>query len=312
MKAEFAADQEAAQLGGTIDSDVAPVRADAALPMSYSQEQLWFLQRLDPAMTAYNLPRVLRLRGAVDADALERAFQAVIERHAVLRTRFFEKDGVPMQQVLPAAAFGLQRTDLSKRRGARKDEALEQEVRAIVSHVFDLGTAPVIVAKLVRLSASEHVLVFCMHHIVSDAWSNPILAKDLSDAYRIARASSGEVHLPALQQQYADYAVWQRAQADGGKWAEQLAYWNRYLGGEVPVLELPSDRPRSGRKSFDGADLTFALPKPIEEAVRRFCKAERLTPFVPLFAAWQVLLAKYSGQSDFAIGVPNAGRGHED
>ncbi len=283
-----------------------------AVAMSFAQQQLWFLQNLEPQLTAYNLPRVFRLKGPLDADALERAFQALVERHAVLRTRFFNRDGAALQMVRGDAAFGIERIDLRGEAPATQEQKLDDAVRRTVSHVFDLGVAPALVARLVRLADDEHVLALCLHHIVSDAWSNPILAKDLADAYAAALRTTGAVHLPALPLQYADYARWQRERAASGAMQRDLDHWNAHLGPEVPALELPTDHARPERLGFDGAATHFALEAPLSEALLKLCRAERSTPFVVLFAAWQVLLARYSGQYDFAVGVPSAGRHREE
>ncbi|MFL9670798.1 amino acid adenylation domain-containing protein [Variovorax sp. AB1(2024)] len=283
-----------------------------AVALSYAQEQLCFLQKLEPGLTAYNLPRVFRLAGRLDAGALERAFQALIARHSVLRTRFFEQDGVPMQSMQADAPFAVERIDLSSLDVEAQKAPLDEAVRRTAGHVFDLGVAPAMVACLVKLGDERHVLAVCLHHIVSDAWSNPILARDLAEAYRLALHSAGPVRLPPLAVQYADYAVWQRANVEGGALERQLAHWNRHLGPEVPVLDLPTDRARPSRKSFAGTALGFDVPPALALAVQKFCRAEKCTPFVALFAAWQVLLARSSGQNDFAVGVPNAGRQHEE
>ena len=292
---------------------VSTVRDGDAVALSYAQEQLCFLQKLEPGLTAYNLPRVFRLGGALDADALERAFQALIARHAILRTAFFEQDGVPMQRVQASAPFALERIDLSALSPEAQKQPLDEAVRRTAAHVFDLGAAPALVARLVKLGDRRHVLAVCLHHVVSDAWSNPILAGDLARAYRLALRSGGAaVALPPLPVQYADYAVWQRSSVQGGALARQLDHWNRHLGPEVPSLDLPTDRTRPAQKTFAGTALGFELPPALALAVQKFCRAEKCTPFVALLAAWQVLLSRLSGQGDFAVGVPNAGRHHEE
>ncbi|WP_440532063.1 amino acid adenylation domain-containing protein [Variovorax sp. YR566] len=281
------------------------------VPLSHAQEQLWFLQRLGPGLTAYNLPRMLRLQGPLDADALERAFQAVIDRHGILRTRFFEKDGVPMQQMVRDVTFVLERFDLSLESGVVRQARVDALASEMALHVFDLGAAPALVARLIRLSDEEHVLTVCLHHIVSDAWSNPILAADLASAYRLALAAGAAVRLPALPVQYADYALWQRERLQGEALATQLNYWNTHLGADVPPLELPLDGVRSSRQTFDGAVHRFELEPALAVALQKFCRTEKCTPFVVLLATWQMLLGWYSGQNDFAVGVANAGR-HRD
>jgi amino acid adenylation domain-containing protein len=290
-----------------------PTVADGqAVALSYAQEQLHFLQKLDPALTAYNLPRVFRLTGALDADAMERAFQALVARHAILRTRFIERDGVTVQEVQASAGFSLERIDLSALASEPQKARLDDLVQRTAAHVFDLEAAPALIARLARLADDRHVLAVCLHHIVSDAWSNPILAADLAEAYRLALRTEGAVRLPPLPLQYADYAVWQRALVRDGALAGQLHHWNRHLGAEVPALDLPTDRARPAQKTFVGRTLGFDLPPPLAAALQKLCRAERCTPFVVLLAAWQVLLARYSGQGDFAVGVPNAGRQREE
>ncbi|NRR33613.1 AMP-binding protein, partial [Oxalobacteraceae bacterium] len=288
------------------------VQDGEAVPLSYAQQQLWFLQSLEPGLTAYNLPRALRLTGALDAEALERAFAAVIRRHAVLRSRFFERDGVPMQQIQAAQPFVLERLDLSELAPAERQQRLDQVIARVAGHVFDLGGGVLLVATLVRLEAEQHVLALCLHHIVSDAWSNPILARDLSAAYRQALAQDGAVELAALPLQYADYALWQASQDGSAAQMDDIAFWNNYLGADVPALDLPTDHPRPARQSYRGGALHFTLPPQLALALQQFCRAEKSSPFMVLLAAWQVLMARYSGQDDFAVGVPNAGRQREE
>ncbi|WP_431261464.1 condensation domain-containing protein [Roseateles chitinivorans] len=286
--------------------------------MSFTQEPLWILQRMGEGMTAYNLPRVMRLRGPLQAEALQRAFDAVIARHAILRTRFFERDGVPMAVAQASVPFVLEQVDLSDLgrgsgdRAQTRDAAVAREVQATLNHVFDLGTAPAMVARLVRVGDDEHVLALCLHHIVSDAWSNPIFAADLSAAYALALKQSGPVALPALPLQYADHAVRQRAEMARGGFDRALAHWHAHLGAEVPVLELPTDAPRPAMPGFRGTSIAFDLDPALDAALRQFCRVERCTPFVALFAAWQLLLARFARQSEFAVGVPHAGRQDEE
>ncbi|GKT25652.1 amino acid adenylation domain-containing protein [Acidovorax sp. SUPP3334] len=299
-----------------LEGGIAPcTRAGEDLPLSCAQEQLWFLQRLVPGMTAYNLPRVLKIDGPLDADALERAFQAVIARHSILRTAFSERDGVPVQTVLPHVPFHLDRVDAAPAADPTPDalfDALADALaRDLAAHVFALGSAPALVARLVRVDDRTHLLGVCLHHIVTDAASNPILARDLGIAYGQALRRLGSVRLPALPLQYGDFAVWQRAQLQSGGFARQLEHWNAHLGPDVPALEWPMEGARAERQTFQGASLTFTLQPALCERLLRLCRAERCTPFMVLLAAWQMLLCRYSGQADFGVGVPNAGRHHE-
>ena len=276
---------------------------DAPARLSYGQRQLWLLHQLEPALTAYNLVRAFRLSGVLDADALESALRALLARHDVLRTRFTVIDDEPMQIVEPHAAFTLQRVVLM-------DAAeLQPQLQAAAAHVFDLSVAPLLFARLYRLTQDQHVLVIGMHHLVSDGWSNAVLMNDLALAYRGA-LQGVPVALPSPSLQYADYAEWQRDSAATPALQSQLDYWDNYLRG-VPPLTLPAESPRK-ELDYAGARLRFALPAALSEDVQGFCRQQGCTEFVAYFAAWQLLLARYSGQDDFAIGVPSAGRPREE
>lgn len=275
--------------------------------LSFAQQRLWFLQQLDPESTAYNLTRAFHLRGRLDELALEKAFQALIARHAVLRTRFEDVQGEPQQIVLAEVPFNL----VCEQHTGMPEEAqlaiLSRRLQHEAAQSFDLSQAPLVRVTLLHFDEQNHGLLLAMHHIVSDAWSNPILVRDLAAAY--AQALAGQTpELPALPVQYADYAVWQRQQLQGEALATELRHWRSYLGERVPVLELPTDLPRPAKPSQRGQRLRFVLPAELAAHAQAFCRAEGYTPFVLLLATWQLLLARYSGQQAFAIGVPHAAR----
>lgn len=284
-----------------------PLPSSAPSPLSFAQQRLWFLQRLAPESTAYNLTRAFHLRGKLDVLALEKAFKALIARHAVLRTRFEDRQGDPQQLVLAEVPFNLvceQHADLTEQAQlAVLGRRLQQEA----ARPFDLAQPPLLRVTLLRFDEQNHGLLLAMHHIVSDAWSNPVLVRDLAAAY--AQALAGQTpELPVLPVQYADYAVWQRQQLQGEALTAELRHWRDYLGERVPVLELPTDLPRPAKPSQHGQRLRFALPAQLAERAQVFCRAEGCTPFVLLLATWQLLLARYSGQQAFAVGVPHAAR----
>ncbi|WP_427185159.1 amino acid adenylation domain-containing protein [Bordetella bronchialis] len=285
-----------------------PAQADAQgwTRMSPAQRQLWFLHRYAPSSTAYNLPRAFLLRGPLDADALRHAFDAVARRHAILRTRFGEVDGVPMQRVDPAGRCDFASHDFSSLPAADRDAQRDACLAALAQHRFDLEGGFPLVACLIRLDTETHVLAWCLHHIASDAWSNPVFARDLARAYAAAR--DGQEALPGLRRQYADYAAWQDERAARGAWTGAVDYWDRHLGRDVPALALPADHARPADIGFAGAAHYFDVPSALSRSLRAYCASARCTPFVVLFAAWQVLLARYAGQRCFAIGVPSAGR----
>ncbi|PCF95297.1 non-ribosomal peptide synthetase, partial [Vreelandella nigrificans] len=288
------------------------VREDVVLPLSYSQQQLWFLHRYSPDLTAYNQPRAYQLTGNVDAGALERAFQALIQRHSVLRTRFFERNGVPHQSVLPSVPFSIRREDLSELAAPEQGERLERSIQNVAQHVFDLGAPPLLVARLIKLEEKSYVLVVCLHHIISDAWSNRIIESDLSEAYRQALSQDRNAKLPSLPVQYGDYVLQQQKRVATGDINKELKYWNEHLGDDVPPLEITTDHVYPKQQEFRGATKRFVLDSSLASSLKAFCHQERFTPFVPLFAAWQVVLARYCGQHDFAIGVPSSGRQQEE
>ncbi|MCC5901418.1 MAG: amino acid adenylation domain-containing protein [Halomonas sp.] len=288
------------------------IREGDVLPLSYSQQQLWFLHRYSPDLTAYNQPRAYQLTGNVDAGAIERAFQALIQRHSVLRTRFFERNGVPHQSVLPSIPFSIRREDLSELAAPEQGERLERSIQNVAQHVFDLGAPPLLVARLIKLAEKSYVLVVCLHHIISDAWSNRIIESDLSEAYRQALSQDRNAKLPSLPVQYGDYVLQQQKRVATGDINKELKYWNEHLGDDVPPLEITTDHVYPKQQEFRGATKRFVLDSSLASSLKAFCHQERFTPFVPLFAAWQVVLARYCGQHDFAIGVPSSGRQQEE
>jgi len=290
---------------------IRPQAGAGPFPLSFAQQRLWLLQRLDPVSTAYNLTRAFHLDGALDATALERAFAALIARHAILRTRLDEQEGEPCQIVQANVPFALTREDHSHVVAEARTEVLVRRLTAEAARPFDLAQAPLLRVTLLRFGEQSHGLLLAMHHVVSDAWSNPLLVRDLAAAYTAALVGQ-PADLPPLPVQYADYAVWQRARLQGPALDADLAYWRTYLGSRVPALELSTDHPHPARQSQRGRRLRFALPAALAAQAQAFCRAEGCTPFALLLAAWQVLLARYSGQQSFAIGVPHAARGHSE
>ena len=280
-------------------------RGDAA-PLSFAQERLWFLDRLQPGSTGYNVTARLRL-GAVDAPAMERALAEVVRRHEVLRTTFREVDGVPVQVVGPAAGFVLPVEDLSGLDGAAREAEVRRRFAGESAHRFDLTAGPLFRATLLRLGADEHVLLLAMHHVVTDGWSMGILFRELRalyDAYR----DGGESPLAPLPLQYADFAGWQREQGQGPAAERGLAYWTERLAGAPAVLELPADRPRPAVPSYRGGAVPIHLAAGTTERLRALARAEGATPFMVLLAAFQLVLARWSGTDDVVVGSPVAGR----
>ncbi|HWK89034.1 MAG TPA: condensation domain-containing protein, partial [Longimicrobium sp.] len=276
-------------------------------PLSFAQERLWFLDRFDGG-TSWNLPFALRLRGALDVDALERSLGEIVRRHEALRTVFRERDGTPRQMTAPFGGFRLPVTDLAHLPGETREAEVQRELVAEGgSRPFDLSAGPLFRASLLRLGAEEHVLLLSQHHIVSDGWSMGVLYRELSALYEAYR-EGGESPLPELGVQYADYAVWQREQVEGQVLERQLSYWRERLAGAPELLELPTDRPRPPVRTYRGAKVPVELSLDLLERLQALGRSEGATLYMVLLAAYQVLLSKYSGSEDIVVGSPIAGR----
>ncbi|HET7233763.1 MAG TPA: amino acid adenylation domain-containing protein [Longimicrobium sp.] len=285
-----------------------PLPRDGALPLSFSQQRLWFIDQLEPGSAAYNLPYALRLRGPVDADALERALAELARRHESLRTRFVTVDGQAAQVIDPAGPVQLARVDLSDRPADEREAALRTLVAEEALRPFDLAAGPLMRSTLVRLGDEDHALLFTLHHIISDGWSTAILVREVAELYG-AFTEGRAPSLPDLPVQYADYAAWQRGWLRGEVLEAQVAYWRQRLAGAPPVLDLPTDRPRPPTASAAGGAFRFRLRPETSEALRALGAAEGATMFMTLLAAWQALLSRYAGQADVVVGTPIAGRG---
>ncbi|HST62152.1 MAG TPA: amino acid adenylation domain-containing protein, partial [Longimicrobium sp.] len=283
------------------------IERTGALPLSFAQERLWFIDRLEPGSSTYNIPVAWRLEGALDRAALERALGEIVRRHEALRTVFREVDGSPVQVVAPFAGFALPVEDLSALGEADREDAVKRRAGEEARRPFDLAAGPLFRAALLRLGEEAHVLLLTMHHVVSDGWSMGVLFRELSSlyaAYREGRASP----LPALAVQYADYAVWQREQLAGEALDRQLAYWKERLSGAPELLELPTDHPRPPVQSYRGAGVPVALSPELLERLQGLGRSEGATLYMTLLSAFGVLLSRYGGGDDIVLGSPIAGR----
>ncbi len=275
----------------------ATVRGDA-MPVSFAQERMWFLDRMEPGSSGYAIPLALRLRGRLDRDALERSLTEIVRRHEALRTTFRDADGRPVQEIHPPRPVALPAETV-----VDVAAALEAET----ARPFDLAEGPLFRAKLLRVSDDEHVLLACVHHIVSDGWSMGVFARELSALYgAFAQGEESPLGTPAVQ--YADYAAWQREHLRGARLDAHLAYWTERLRGAPALLELPTDHPRPAVQSHHGASHRFTIPAPLVAELRALGQREGATLYMVLLAAWSVLLSRHSGQDDVVIGSPIAGR----
>ncbi|MCP3142127.1 non-ribosomal peptide synthase/polyketide synthase [Pyxidicoccus sp. QH1ED-7-1] len=288
-----------------------PVSRTGALPLSFAQQRLWFIDQLEPGSPAYNIPSALRLSGPLDSVALERAFTELVRRHEALRTTFVTTDGEPSQVIFPPVAFPIAAVDLTELSPESREAEARQLVAQEVQRPFHLAHGPLLRALLLRTTEDEHVLLLTMHHIVSDGWSMGVLIRELTTLYA-AFASGQPSPLPELPVQYADFASWQRGWLQGDVLETQLAWWREQLSGAPAALELPTDRPYPAVPSRRGASVPVSLPRPLAESLDSLARHEGVTPFMALLASFQLLLARYSGQDDITVGSPIAGRNRSE
>jgi len=300
--ARVVADRRAAGRGMAEAPPVRPAPRGAPLPLSFAQERLWFIHRLNPESAAYNVPVFLRLDGALSVAALERALGEIVRRHQVLRTTFPEIDGAAVQVVAPFTGFTLPVETLSG-----DGDAVERRAAAEAGRPFDLASELAFRAVLLRLGDDRHVLLITLHHLVSDGWSLDLFFRELSALYG-AEVEGRASPLAELPVQYADYALWQREQLRGEALERALAYWRERLRGAPELLELPTDHPRPPAPSFGGATVPVALPAALSARLRALGRREGATPYMVLLAAFQLLLARYAGNEDVVVGSPIAGR----
>ncbi|MBN1204929.1 MAG: amino acid adenylation domain-containing protein [Myxococcaceae bacterium] len=284
-------------------------RADRArpLPLSFSQQRLWFLDRLEAGSAFYNVYLAVRLEGALDPGALEEALRELVRRHEVLRTRFPAEEGEPRQEVLPEPDLRLERADVGATPAEQREAEALRRVRALVNRPFELAERPPLRALLVRMEPSTHLLALSMHHIISDAWSLRLMVSELGELYA-ARLEGRAPALAPLPLQYADFALWQREWLEGEALEPQRAYWVERLKGALPVLQLPHDRPRPARLGSRGGAVSRRLSGELARRLRDFGREEGVTSFMALLAAFDALLLRLSGQGDLLVGAPISGR----
>ncbi|MGH8078814.1 MAG: condensation domain-containing protein, partial [Lysobacter sp.] len=290
---------------------MALVDRDRPLPLSYSQQRLWYIHQLEGGSAQYHLPTALRLHGDVDIKALQGSFDRIVERHEILRTVYQTIDGKPMQRVLPARAATIACTDLSGAAESISAEALADLLRADALRPFDFGRDLMLRVHVFTLAPREHVLLCTLHHIASDGWSMGVLTHELATLYRELAQGSAE-SLPPMTVQYGDFAVWQRAPAQVQKLDEQLAYWTTQLAELPPVHSLPLDRPRSQEPCYDGGSHRQVLDGSLTAAVKDFARDCDATLFMCLQSVLSVVLMRWGNAREIAIGSPVAGRSRGD
>lgn len=275
-------------------------------PLSYAQQRLWFLDRLVPGNPFYNIDAVIPLRAQISAEILRCTLNLIVQRHETLRTTFVEWNGQPVQWIAPRLDLALPVIDLRHLPPAER----ESEARRLAAEKsrlpFDLSTGPLIRAALVWLDDANHLLLLTLHHIISDGWSLIVFLREMEEAY-LALATGRTPDLPELSIQYADFAVWQRQWLSGARLEQQLDYWKKQLEG-ISMLQLPTDKRRPPLPTFQGAFQPVSIPKALTHRLRELSHQEGCTLFMTLLTAFKILLCRYTGQEDIAIGSPIANR----
>jgi amino acid adenylation domain-containing protein/FkbH-like protein len=284
-----------------------PVARGGLLPLSFSQQRIWFEDQIDPDSPAYNVFAAVRIGGPLRTHLLERAFRALVARHEGLRTIFEAAGGEPRQRILDHVEVEVPIVELGGLADAAQEAEVLRRASAEARRPFDLTRVPLVRLTLLRLAPARHVALLSMHHIVSDGWSLGLLVKELAEAYA-ALVEGRDLSLPPLTIQYADYAAWQRRWMQGDVLAAQLGYWRERLAGVPAQLPLPTDRPRPSTRSALGGNVPVRISASLTERLRTLGRAEGASLYMTLLAAYQTLLWRYSGETDVAVGSPVAGR----
>jgi amino acid adenylation domain-containing protein len=295
------------QAEGIAVPPIVPIERGDDLPLSFTQERMWFLDQLEPGLTAYNVPGAVYLDGRLDVSALEAAFGEVLRRHEILRTTYGSADGRPVQIIHQPQPFKLRIEDLQELPEDERDAAALQLAKDNAQRPFNLSTGPMVRCFLVRMRPDSHLLAMTTHHIAYDMWSREIFIFELAVLYQ-AFMKGEPSPLPEPEIQWVDYAHWQRKWLQGETLEKQLDYWRRKLEGAPPHLDLPTDFPRPAVQSYRGARQYLQLPPELARGVGALSKKHGVTPFITLLAAFKTLLWRYTGQEQIVVGSPIANR----
>ncbi|HEX7736849.1 MAG TPA: amino acid adenylation domain-containing protein [Ktedonobacteraceae bacterium] len=298
--------QQKKQAFGRGRPKISPRTQQGALPLSFAQQRLWFIDQLVPGTAAYNGTLAVRLTGPLDREALSRGLDEIVRRHEILRTIFPGQDGEPAQVILPAQPLPLPLVSLHDFPAERREEEAERITLEEDQKPFDLGRGPLLRALLLHLDQEHHILLVMLHHMICDGLSTEVFVRELTQLYADFRAGR-PASLPELPVQYADFTLWERERVRE-ELEEHQAYWKRQLEGAPPVLNLPTDRPYPAVRTFSGNMQRFTLSPHLTEAIKTLSRKEGTTVFTTLLTAFQVLLSRYSGQKDIVIGTPTANR----
>lgn len=277
------------------------------LPVSFAQQRLWFLDQLEQGSSFYHISRAFRFSGRINVDALSAAINEIVRRHEPLRTSFLEIEGTPQQRINDPEPVPLPVLDLTLTPASVRDEEVRRLASERIREAFDLARGLLLRATLIRTDQEEWVFVVTIHHIAGDAWSLSILFRELTALYK-AFALEKPSPLPDLEIQFADFAAWQRSWLDGEMLEKHVSYWKQQLAGAPLVLELPTDNPRPPTQTFRGARFRFNLSPELTANVKKLSKREGVTAFMTFLAAFQLLLSRYTGQTDLLVGTDVANR----
>ncbi|MBO0800030.1 MAG: non-ribosomal peptide synthetase, partial [Blastocatellia bacterium] len=290
---------------------IQPVSRRGEAPLSFAQQRLWVQEQLSPGSALYNIAQAVQLKGELNVSALDQTLNEIVRRHEILRTTFaapdIHLDGNPVQVIAPTLRLALPIIDLQEFRETEREAETRRLAAEEAGRPFDLSRGPLLRAALLRLGREHHVVLFTLHHIISDGWSMGVLAREMGTLYE-AFANGRPSPLPELQIQYADFAQWQRQWLQGETLETQLSYWKLRLCGAPTSLALPADRPRPEVQTFRGAHQPLSLPETLSESLRDLSRRKGVTLFMTLLAAFKTLLYRYTGQEDIIVGAPIAGR----
>ena len=290
---------------------IRPVPRNQRLPLSFSQERLWFLHQLEPDSTTYSMPATIRMKGRLNQEALKKAFDELARRHEILRTSFISVDGQPEIEIAPDSKITITGEDLRKLPGSVREAEAARLIDEQMRVPFELSTGPLMRIAVHRLGDEDHLMHIVMHHAVCDYWSFGVMAREFETLYN-SYVRGTVPTLPELSVQYADFTCCQRQWLQADVLEKYLAYWRGKLGGDLPPIELPSDRPRPLVQSRRGAERSLALPPEIVAGLGRLSHTESVSLFMVLLTAFKVLLSRYTGQDDIVIGTPIAGRTRQE
>lgn len=291
-------------------SSITPISREDAIPLSFAQQRLWFLDQLVPENPFYNMPAAVRLSGHLNVEALERSFNEIVQRHETLRTHFVKVDGQPIQVIAPKLSLSIGVRDLQTLPPSEQEVVTQQIATEEAHRPFSLATSPLMRVTLLKLAHTEHILLLNFHHIISDGWSMGVMMRELRALYH-AFVDDRPSPLAPLPIQYADFAYWQRQWLQGERLESQLSYWRQQLQ-EISPLNLPSDRPRPATQSYKGAIAPLSLSPSLTQALEDLSRQAGVTLFMTLLAAFQALLYRYTGQTDIAVGSPIANRNRSE